>query len=303
MGIKPTLATSKYGYIIPAGEMPGGAFSVARFVEKPDADTAARLIEQDAVWNGGVFAFKLGYLMNIARSQIYFSNYNDVITQYDKLEKISFDYKVVEKAQRVAMVPFGGTWTDVGTWRTLADKMSGGTHGPVVIDASENIHAVNELQIPLVVLGAKDLVVAASPDGILVSDLVQSSYLKPSVEQLGDTRPMYEERRWGEYTVFDKRSHEDGEDSLVKRMTLRAGKCLSYQAHGYRDEVWTIVGGEALFVLDGVKSRVKAGDVLSIKRGQKHTVLATTDVHIVEVQLGRPLIEDDIERFDWDWNE
>jgi mannose-1-phosphate guanylyltransferase len=304
IGIRPTFPTSKYGYIVPGGIIADGVYSVTRFVEKPDVPAAEELIGQDALWNGGVFAFRLGYIMDIARSDMEFSSFDELRDRFHEFEEISFDYKVVEKAasrRRVAVTPFDGMWTDIGTWRTLTDEMTENILGPASAEDAENTYIVNELNIPLVALGTKDLIIAASPDGILVSDLVRSSDIKPAVDKLENKRPMYEERRWGEYTVVEKSEYEDGGGSLVKHLLLRAGKSISYQRHRHRDEIWAVASGSGSFVLDNERRHVSIGDVLRIRRGQKHAVLAYSDLHIVEVQLGNILTEDDIEKFDWEW--
>jgi len=185
IGIKPTSPTSKYGYIVPGQEIEEGANNVSRFVEKPDKENAAKLINEDgAYWNSGVFAFKLGYVLDITKSNTQFSNFKDLYNKYGELEKISFDYKVVEKAERVAVVPFAGNWTDIGTWRTLADEMPYNVLGNVIQEKNNNTFIINELDIPIIVLGAKNLVISASPDGILVSDFNESTNLKPYVEKL-----------------------------------------------------------------------------------------------------------------------
>jgi mannose-1-phosphate guanylyltransferase len=281
IGIKPTLPTSKYGYIVPATEMETGVYNVSHFVEKPSEDIAAQLIEKGAYWNGGVFAFKLGRILGLAKADVQFTDFTDLNSKYNELEKTSFDYKVVEKAKRIAVVPYHGKWTDIGTWRTLADEMPISTLGAVTQENTKNTFIVNELNIPLIALGAKDLVIAASPDGILVSDMVESSQVKPLVDKLENMRPMYEECRWGEYTVLSENEH-----CLVKNLFLTKGKSISNQAHKSCDEIWNIVHGEGKFTLDGDTRSVTAGDVLKIKRGQKSEIEAVTDLYFVEVQLG-----------------
>ncbi|MCL2046625.1 MAG: sugar phosphate nucleotidyltransferase [Oscillospiraceae bacterium] len=292
IGIKPSLATSKYGYIIPGKKISKDASEVLQFVEKPEEDIALSLIEQGALWNGGVFVFKLKYVIDILRRKLAFSDFNDLRNRYNELDRISFDYMVVEREQRVAVVPYQGTWSDIGTWRTLADEMPYNVSGYTKTEKTVNTYIVNELEIPIIALGTKDLVIAASPDGILVSDLVESSQLKPVVDNLEDTRPMFEERRWGEYTVIAKTNN-----SLVKQLLLYKGKAISYQTHIHRDEIWVIVSGYGEFVLDGEVKRVKEGDTLRINRGQKHSIKAISDLLITEVQIGTILSEDDIERY------
>jgi len=107
------------------------------------------------------------------------------------------------------------------------------------------------------------------------------------------SRPMYEKRQWGEYTVISLNDH-----CLVKNLYLMHGKSISYQSHKYRSEIWVITSGEGTFILDGITQNVIAGDVLRINKGQKHKISAITDLYITEVQLGEKFDENDIERFD-----
>ena len=304
MGIRPTYPSAKYGYIVPDGIGQIGSVEyrrVDRFQEKPTEELAAQLIEQGALWNGGVFAFKLGYLMDIVRQHLEFETYADVYSQYGQLTKISFDYAVVEKESSIAMVEYDGVWKDLGTWNTLTEVMEDSAVGKVIMaDTCENTHVINELDIPVTVLGAKNLVIAASPDGILISDKHQSSYLKPLVDHI-QQRPMYEERRWGEYKVLDYTTYGDDSLSLTKHMYIRAGKEISYQSHAIRDEIWTIVDGTGLLVLDGHTRNVRRGDVAYITKGMRHAIKAMTDLHFIEVQIGSELAESDIERYVWEW--
>jgi len=185
IGIKPLLPTSKYGYIIPKTNTKTGDISyVDMFVEKPDEETATNLINIGSYWNGGVFAFKLQYVLSIIQKDVNFTSYQDLHNKYSQLEKISFDYKVVEKASNIAVVPYYGKWTDIGTWRTLTDEMPQSNIGSVVSEKTRNTFVINELDIPIVTLGTKDIVVVASNDGILVSDLIESANLKSVVEKL-----------------------------------------------------------------------------------------------------------------------
>ena len=114
---------------------------------------------------------------------------------------------------------------------------------------------------------------------------------------------MYEERRWGEYRVLDYTQYEDKTKSLTKHLMIEKDKSISYQRHLHRDEIWTVVDGEGKLLIDGNVKTVKRGDVAYIVAGQKHALYATRDLHFIEVQIGKELIEDDIERFEWNWEE
>jgi mannose-1-phosphate guanylyltransferase len=292
VGIKPLIPTSKYGYIVPSESISNNAFSVSYFVEKPDEQIAQSLIEKNAYWNAGVFAFKLGYLIDIVKHNYDTNSYNELLNHYSELEKVSFDRKVVETANSVAVVPFLGKWSDIGTWRTLTDEMPTAISGLAVVENVRNTYVINELEIPIIALGTRNLIIAASADGILVSDLTESSQLKNAVEKLETNRPMYEERRWGEYTVVSKDNN-----SLVKRLFLEKGKSISYQAHKHRDEYWVITSGTGELTLNEESMLVTKGDSLKITRGQKHAIKAITDLRITEIQIGDELSEIDIEKY------
>ena len=298
MGVAPTYPSEKYGYIIPipqAGVDGEQLLPVLEFREKPDMQTAGELIQKGGLWNCGVFAFKLSYLMAIVRKAISCACYADVLRQYGEFEKTSFDYAVVEKAESVAVLPYHGEWKDLGTWNTLTEVMEEKPIGDVVVsEKCRNTHVINELSIPIVVMGAKDMIVAASPDGILVSDKEQSSYIKGYVENR-DMRPMFEERSWGEYKVLDIAGGEDGTKSLTKRKKIREGERIPYQVHQNRAEVLTVLSGKCIITVNDRAHEAFAGDTYSVPAGVKHGVFAVTDTEVLEVQVGKELIKDGTE--------
>ena len=296
MGIEPTYPSEKYGYIIPTSK--NHIAAVSEFKEKPDEETAKKYIAQGALWNGGVFAFKLDYVLGIATYLFDTDDYEELLVKYGELQKISFDYAVVEKEKSINVIRFSGSWKDLGTWNTLTEAMDEPVSGNATASDCENTHVINELQIPVIALGIKDCIVAATPDGILVSDKEKSPELKSLV---ADNRPMYERRGWGEYKVLDYKVHQDRNNSLVKELILTPGEHISYQRHKHRTEVWTFTEGIGELILDGEIQNVSRGDVAVIKAGTKHAIKALTELHIIEVQIGDELTEDDIERLDWDW--
>lgn len=308
MGITPTYPSAKYGYVVPQPTANGqestvNSMSVARFTEKPTVAVAEELLKQGTLWNGGVFAFRLGYMMNIVRKYITSASFEDTRARYSEFPKISFDYEVAEQAQSVAVVPFTGQWKDLGTWNTLTDELRQHTIGNAVLGPKcDNTHVINELQNPIFVDGVKDIVVAACPDGILVCAKKETENIKKYVENL-TPRPMYEEKRWGTYRVLDDTIYADGNHSLTKSVTLKPGKHISYHIHHHRAETWTFVQGEGIFVLDGVEQYVKAGDTVHIPVEHFHAIKALTELTFIEVQCGNPLIEEDIERLEWEWSE
>lgn len=291
MGIEPTYPSEKYGYIIPQDK--GRISRVTAFQEKPDAQTAKRYISQGALWNGGVFAFQLKYVLQKAHERISFTDYEDLYSRYDTLEKISFDYAVAEKETRIQVLRFGGTWKDLGTWNTLTEAMGETRVGDAMFNENcKNVHVINEMDIPILCMGLKDVVVSASPEGILVSDKEQSSYIKPFVDKL-DQQIMFAEKSWGSFRVVDV---ED--ESLTIKVTLNPGHRMHYHSHERRDEVWTVISGEGRTIVDGVEQRVRTGDVVAMKAGCKHTIIADTELKVIEVQLGKEISVHDKQKFD-----
>ena len=298
IGIQPTYPSEKYGYIVVNTTINDNKeiLTVDRFIEKPTLDKAKELMEHNALWNGGVFCFRLKYIIDKAHELINFVDYNDLYNKYHTLNKISFDYAIVEKEKQIDVVKYIGDWKDIGTWNTLAEVMSDNKIGNVIFDdMSKNSHIVNELNIPLIAMGLENMVVAASYDGIFVSNKKESSYNKPLVEKL-DNRPMHEERAWGDFKILDINS-KGGIKSLTKQLFIKAGCSISYQSHKHRDEIWTIIEGDGIFTLDDVERNVSVGDVLIIKKGQKHSIKGNNDLKLIEVQIGEELSEDDIQRF------
>ena len=313
MGITPTYPSEKFGYVVPEASHDDDDFHrVSRFTEKPTVEVAKKLLAQNAFWNGGVFAFRLGYMMDVVSRYVQSDNFKDIHSRYSEFPKISFDYEVAEKAKSVAVVPFSGEWKDLGTWNTLTGELHKPVIGNAVMGAHcENTHVINELQNPIYVDGLKDVVVAACPDGILVCAKQYTEELKSAIadaEKLSlssslslANRPMYEERRWGTYRVLDDSYYADGRHSLTKSITLKPGKNISYQIHHHRSEVWTFVEGEGIFVLDGKEQKVAAGDTVVIPVEHWHAVKAVSQLTFIEVQSGDPLVEEDIERKEWEW--
>ena len=291
LGITPTYPSEKYGYILP--ETDADVSKVNTFKEKPDAQAAAEYISQGALWNGGVFACKLKYVLEKAHALLDFTDYYDLYAKYETLAKISFDYAVVEQEKNIKVKRFGGAWKDLGTWNTLTEAMEEQAIGQAIMnDQCQNLHVVNELDVPVLCMGLKDMVVAASPDGILVAEKEQSSYIKPFVDAI-DQQVMFAEKSWGSFRVLDV-----GENSLTIKVTLKAGNKMNYHSHERRDEVWTIISGNGRTIVDGMEEQVTAGDVITMQAGCRHTIIADSQLEVMEVQLGREISVHDKQKFE-----
>ena len=282
MGIEPTYPSEKSGYIIP--KTTDEISDVAMFKEKPTEQIAEEYIEKGALWNGGVFAFRLGHVLERAHELIDFKDYNDLFEKYDTLQKISFDYAVVEHEEKIQVMRFAGKWKDLGTWNTLTEAMDGNAVGKAIFNETcENTHVINELNVPVLCMGLKDVVVSASPEGILVSDKNQSSYIKPFVDDINQ-QIMFAEKSWGNFRVLDI---EDG--NMTIKVTLNGGHQMNYHSHEHRDEVWTVISGNGTAIVDDVEREVRTGDVIMLKVGCRHTIIAKTNLSIIEVQIGKEI--------------
>lgn len=291
MGIRPTYPSEKYGYIIPVTQ--DSVSKVSSFKEKPDAAAALSYIKQGGLWNGGVFAYKLSYVLERAHQLIDFTDYADMFSKYDTLEKISFDYAVAEHEPDIAVMRFNGEWKDLGTWNTLTEAMEENVIGDVRLnDTCRNVHAINELGVPVLAMGLRDVVISASPEGILVSDKEQSSYIKPFVDEING-RIMFAEKSWGSFRILDVE-----ETSLTIKVTLNPGHRMNYHSHDRRNEVWTVISGQGRTIVDGMEQPVKAGDVITMEAGCRHTVIADTVLKLIEVQLGSHISVSDKHKYE-----
>lgn len=290
MGIEPTYPSEKYGYIKPNAFGPGYTFT-----EKPNKEKAEEYIKEGALWNGGVFAYKLSYVLEKSRELLGTSSYNDLFVNYASLIKNSFDYAVVEQETSIEVLRYSGKWMDLGTWNTLTEAMEENTVGDVRLNENcKGIHVINELGVPILVMGGSNMVIAASPEGILVSDKEQSSYIKPFVDAINQ-KVMFAEKSWGSYRVLDVE-----EDSMTVKVTLNPGHKMNYHSHEKRDEVWTVLSGTGRTIVDGMEQPVRVGDVITMAAGCKHTVIAgETGLQLMEVQLGEEITVADKKKYEW----
>jgi len=293
MGIQPTYPSEKYGYIKPTQSIDGTwGFT---FTEKPTAEKAAEYIAAGALWNGGVFAFRISYMLNKAQELLGSSDYQYLFDHYETLQEISFDYAVVEEETSLEVLRYSGTWKDLGTWNTLTEAMEENTVGDARLNNTcSNVHIINELGLPILAMGCKNLVISASPEGILVSDKEQSSYIKPFVDVI-DQRLMFAEKSWGSYRVLDVE-----EDSMTVKVTLNPGHKMNYHSHEKRNEFWTVMSGTGKAIVDGIEQIIDVGDIIRMKAGQKHTVVAgDKGLQLIEVQLGHDISVADKKKYEW----
>ncbi len=291
MGIEPTYPSDKYGYIIPHGL--GNVDWVDEFKEKPDEETAKTFLLRGALWNAGVFSFKLKYVLERAKTEYGITDYYQLLANYGKLKKISFDYAVVEKTKKIQVVKYSGKWRDIGSWSMFTKTMEDDVVGKVIKDKTCcNTHIINDLDIPILCLGLKDITIAASPDGMLVSAKSRTDSIKEYVENI-DQGIMYAEKSWGVFHVVDV-----GTNSLTIKVSMKANDHMNYHSHDHRDEIWIVVSGKGKVIVDGTEQAVNPGDTITIKAGSKHTIFSYTDLILIEVQIGNNINVTDKHKYD-----
>ena len=306
LGITPKYTAPQYGYIDLALEENSDSrvSRIKQFIEKPSTEVAKQLIQRGALWNSGVYVFQIKTLIQVLRTFSLPLHYEQFVAQYDMVDSISFDYAVVEQMKRGIVYHYEGEWHDIGSWDRLAEKLTTEQIGAGFIKGQcENSHILNELLLPIHVVDVDNVIVAASYEGILVTNKQTSNDIKHEEKANRSMSPLFEERDWGSYRVLELFNNVDGKDVLVKHIQLSEGKNISYQRHQYRSECWTIIEGEGELILNHVVRRVKAGDVIQIDVGQLHALKALTNLQLIEVQSGSLLLQEDIERIFIEWNE
>lgn len=277
MGIRPTNPSSKFGYIVPRKE---NTSLIDNFTEKPNRERAEELLRLGAVWNGGVFAFRLGYIRAIYERYLKADNFKDFRNCYNELPKISFDYEVVEKATSVGVVYFNGEWKDLGTWDSLSKELLESSIGKATEKDCENTTIINELNIPIVCQGVKDLIVAISPDGLLVADKSESEHIKDTVNEL-DSSVNYKEYGWGNIRIIETRSYED-KKVTTSILTLNSGnECFLTTAH---DLTITTLNGSGKLLIEDTEKPIKPGDSLEIKAESSFVIIPSEDLEVLKIE-------------------
>jgi mannose-1-phosphate guanylyltransferase len=285
MGINPDHPSEKYGYILPGLRKRDNVFSVQGFSEKPNASRASELLSEGAFWNGGVFAFSLGYLLNNKEILPPCNSYQERYDSYGSLKKTSFDYEVVERCDSIAMVPYSGAWKDLGSWNVLTTVLENNISGDgIIAEAMGDTHVINDLDIPILALGTQNLIISASYDGILVADLDHCGTLKQHAQELSKT-PRYEEFLWGASQVIDKPTLSNGEVCSIKRLTVSLDNHTTKMVNNDYLLLWTVISGKGEIVVGDKRKKVEKGEVITIPKGAVHQAFAETDLIILEVPI------------------
>ena len=325
-GIVPTHAETGYGYIKKGskqgGEKGDGTYQVAKFVEKPNSDTAKKYLESgEYLWNSGMFLFKASrYLEELKKFRPdILASCQEAMTKVEKdldfsrpdreaflrCADESIDYAVMEKTEDAVVVPLDAGWSDVGSYSALwevcqQDAQNNVIKGDVIAHDTSNsyIHSQNKL---IATLGVDNLVVIDTPDAVLIADKDKVQNVKDIVNELkAQQRPettLHREvfRPWGKYDSVD-----NGERFQVKRITVNPGAKLSVQMHHHRAEHWIIVSGTAKVTLDDETILLSENQSTYIPIGVVHALEnpGKLPLEMIEVQSGSYLGEDDIVRFE-----
>lgn len=307
IGTVPVRPSSAFGYIVTEKQGGGEVWRpVARFEEKPAPEQAQRLIGEGALWNCGIFGFRLGFLLDDLRRRGLPPEYGPLLEAYGELPAESFDREITEKTPGVVTLAYPGAWSDLGSWDVLAGELEERVMGAGSVSAdSAGTCLVNELPIPAHVIGAPGLIVAASPDGILVADRRQADRIKEVLDAAGHSRrPMISEKRWGEYRVLDVTSMPEGGSCLTRKLRLRAGEQTSYHRHPHSRELWVILAGRGEYMLEGKLHPLECGSTVTIPAGYKHGIRAMEPMEWLEIRWGFPAEDGrgDTERIAMNWD-
>jgi mannose-1-phosphate guanylyltransferase / mannose-6-phosphate isomerase len=322
-GIVPTAPDTGYGYIKrEPGNAEQGAYRIAQFVEKPDVARAKQFLADGGYfWNSGMFMFKaasyLAELATHAPAMVAAARETFAAAKPDldflRLDKATFercpsdsiDYAVMEKTRNAVVVPMSAGWSDVGSWAALHEALEGDaqgnvTRGDVIVEDSSGCYLYSESRLVSAV-GLKDHIVVETKDAVMVAPKSRVQDVKKLVARLkGDGRTEHSLHRevfrpWGSYDSID-----NGKRFQVKRLTINPGAQLSLQLHHHRAEHWIVVSGTARITLGEKVFLLEENQSTYIPIGVKHRVEnpGAGPLHIIEVQSGSYLGEDDIVRFE-----
>jgi mannose-1-phosphate guanylyltransferase/mannose-6-phosphate isomerase len=317
IGIKPSAPSTGYGYIKTGGKK-NGYIEVEKFLEKPDLNKAKEYFkDKKFFWNSGMFIWKASvfleeagkYLPKLYANLRLINSVDDIPKIWPKVEAISVDYGIMEHSRRIALIPADFYWTDLGSWDALAEIFPKDRKGNI-----ENIDTLNIDSKGVCVfsrgnrlvstIGVNNLVIADTPDALLVCDRNRTQDVKHLVERLKLLRRkehqvhLTERRPWGSFTVL-----QQGIGFKIKLIELTPKKRISLQRHKKRAEHWVVVSGMAKITSAGKVLFVRSNESIYIPKGRKHRLENPlhTSLKIVEVQTGAYLEEDDIKRFEDDF--
>ena len=324
-GVQPTRPATEYGYIRPGPAIRPGLFGIERFVEKPDAETAARYVAEGYLWNSGNFVFRAAFLMEEYRrfepdsaaavaAAIETSGADIGFVTLDaeafgRSTAKSIDYALMERTDRAAVMPVSYGWSDVGSWQAVwelseRDAAGNAAHGAAVFVDTHGSYVASEKQL-VALLGVDNVVVVTTDDAVLVARREDGDGLRKVVSRLKEVAPALTQdhlkvhRPWGSYQSLDL-----GERYQVKRIVVKQGGRLSLQLHHHRAEHWVVVRGTARVTIGDSVRMLHENELIYVPSGARHRLEnpGKIDLELIEVQTGSYLGEDDIERIEDDYH-
>ncbi len=315
-GVRPDRPEAGYGYIKSGTRYQTAGsrnyYQVEKFTEKPDVETAKRYISEGGYyWNSGMFAFRLGTIMEEMRKytpeimKIMDLSYEEMTSQFGKMPAISLDYAVMERSDKAAVLPFDLFWNDIGSWDALYDVLGKDKDRNVkmgdvfTVDTQDTMIIGNKRHIAAI--GLKDCIVVDTDDALLIAKKGKAQKVKDIVSNLKkDARPEAEEhvtthRPWGSYIVL-----ETGPRYKIKRILVNPGEKLSMQMHHHRSEHWVMVKGSAKVTIGSKETFIHENESVYVPKSTMHRLEnpGKVPLEIIEVQNGEYTGEDDIVRYD-----
>ncbi len=317
-GIKPSFADTGYGYIKAESSLTENAFKVDEFKEKPDEKTAQEYVDSGIYyWNSGIFMFSGSVILkefekycpdiSLAMANLEYLESNDGVTfdSFDKMPSISIDYAVMEKSDRIALLPLESDWNDLGSWQSIYDISQKDESKNVMSGQIVNVGSTNSLIYSnskcIAAVGLDNVVLVETEDAILACDKNNTQDVKKVFDELkkqGSDLTMIHKtvfRPWGFYTCI-----EGGEGYLIKKIQVNPKQKLSIQMHNHRSEHWVVISGRAKVILENEEYMLEAGQSIDIPLQAKHSLQNPYQepLSIIEVQKGDYISEDDIIRFE-----
>ncbi|MGV3487364.1 MAG: sugar phosphate nucleotidyltransferase [Tuberibacillus sp.] len=278
LGSRPENPSPQFGYIVPMTDGHPNYHPVCSFVEKPNSIRAHELLQQNALWNCGVFVLSLRFILEVLHQKGWPTDFDALIDVYFKLPETSFDVEVTEKTSQSIVIPFNGQWNDLGSWEAVTDHLHMTLLGKGSISTdSINTHVVNELPLPVHVIGIPNAIIAASPNGILVADKKKASAIK---QIINDDNSKHVVEKWGSDKVL-----RDGYKSQARLLQMKAGFSKVIQINPFKQEIWTVISGTGEGIQNDRIFQLNPGDAIKLHSGETITVTAFQPLEMIRVIL------------------
>ncbi|PUA34630.1 mannose-1-phosphate guanylyltransferase [Paenibacillus elgii] len=296
VGLKPNHPSDKYGYILPVNttEQPFEYQNVDSFIEKPTIEYASELIKQGALWNSGIVAFKLDFITSRLENSGHPIGYNELFSQYESLNNTSFDYEILEHTKKIISISYDGSWKYLGTWDSFTEEIYSSKIGlGSFTEDSINTHLINNLTIPVAVLGISNAVIVACDEGILVANKGSSNSLKELLPQFIDLCNK-REYPWGEVRIIDRRQEVTGKQLILKRVYIKSGCYKIATMDNITSKTWLILSGSGYLQLEGQRNCLTIGQIIQIPLRQRKRLIAEVDIELIEIKFGEVIWDDDL---------